>query len=178
MIELGWWSFFEHFLQKHYIHTDGRTDTRSYRDARTHLKRTGALVASGKMDIYWFNGLYASTIKHTKTDKLSLKHQFSRCVFQFFFFKIQQSNAFSIRKSNIYRAFPAVVLTSIAATSSAPATTDTTRNAPVIIAPTAADDKRSHERSGLRRSVLHRQRMCWRFLLRQVACTDEFGIEE
>ena len=29
---------FCHFLQNHYGWTDGRTDTPSYRDARTHLK--------------------------------------------------------------------------------------------------------------------------------------------
>ena len=39
MIELGWWSLFFHFLRKHYKAwpTDRRTDTCSYRDARTHL---------------------------------------------------------------------------------------------------------------------------------------------
>ena len=47
MIGLCWWSFFLHFSQKHYMHTDRQTnwrrdegtDTRSYKDARTHLKQ-------------------------------------------------------------------------------------------------------------------------------------------
>ena len=73
MIELGWWSFFVHFLQKHYkaLRTDQPTDTREDRSwsalnlyilpARTRLPMSGFLCSSIGVPFIWMSILEIET---------------------------------------------------------------------------------------------------------------------